>query len=309
MSNSNYFDNKNALFMEPTVTQYGSHMVMTNVSKPTKKQYVNIDTRFRDDYDPKRTANYNISLPERIREVKTVRVTNIEIPITFYNISANLGNNCFNITVIGEVRTVLIPDGQYDTDSLVTTVNQVISEIGVPYTNIQFLVENNYCIFENIESNNNYYIDFDVNNQGTFDMQNLSFKLGWILGFREPSYVVPPLTILSALYFLDLHGPRYLYLVMDEFQNYNPQAFVSLIKTSEVNKNVLARISMSPYDYPFGTIMPANSCSNGLLMSSYRIYTEKNDLLRMNIQLVNERGVAMDLNGMDFSFCMEFEHE
>ena len=80
---SQYFDQKNAMFMEPTVTQYGSHMVMTNVSKPTKKQYINIDTRFRDDYDPIRPANYNISLPERILEVKTVRVMSVEIPISF----------------------------------------------------------------------------------------------------------------------------------------------------------------------------------------------------------------------------------
>lgn len=96
---------------------------------------------------------------------------------------------------------------------------------------------------------------------------------------------------------------------MDEYQNYNPLAFISLVKTSEVNKNVLARITMSPRDYPYGTIMPATGTSNGYLMSSHRIYTGKVDLQRMNIQLVNERGVAMDLNGMDFSFCMELEQE
>jgi len=305
---SQYFDQKNAMFMEPTVTQYGSHMVMTNVSKPTKKQYINIDTRFRDDYDPTRPANYNISLPERILEVKTVRVMSVEIPISFYNISANLGNNCFNITVIGEMRTVIIPDGQYDASGLEIMVNQVIADIGVPYTNIEFVIEDNYCTFTNKDPNNYYRINFDVNIQGAIDIQNLTFKLGWLLGFRDAIYVIPQLTILSGVAFLDLNGPRYLYLVMDEYQNYNPLAFISLVKTSEVNKNVLARISMSPKDYPFGTIMPVTS-SLRFLMSSYRIYSGKVDLQRMNIQLVNERGVAMDLNGMDFSFCLELEQE
>lgn len=309
MSMSNYFDHKNSLFMEPTVTQHGSHMVMTNVTKPTKKHYINIDTRFRDDYDPKRPANYNISLPERILEVKTVRVMSVEVPISFYNISTNLGNNCFNITVVGECRTVIIPDGQYDASGLIYMINEELAIIGVPYTNIIFSVEDNYCIFANSDLNNDYYLDFDVNTQGTTDMQNLSFKLGWILGFREPSYVIPRMTILSGIAFVDLNGPRYLYLVMDEFQNYNPLAFISLVKTSEVNKNVLARITMSNKDYPYGTIMPANGYSNGFLMSSHRIYTGKVDIQRMNIQLVNERGVPMDLNGMDFSFCMELEHE
>ena len=49
---SNYFDNKE-LFLEPKVKQYGSHMVMSNVYKNTKVKYVNIDTKFRDEY------NYN----------------------------------------------------------------------------------------------------------------------------------------------------------------------------------------------------------------------------------------------------------
>lgn len=306
---SQYFDQKNAMFMEPTTTQYGSHMIMTNVSKPTKKQYINIDTRFRDDYDPTRPANYNISLPERILEVKTVKVMSAEIPISFYNISANFGNNCFKISVLGINKTVVLPDGQYDVSGLEIMVNQVITEIGVPFTNIEFFVEDNYCVFANKDTNNDYLIEFDVNSQGATDIQNLTFKLGWLLGFRNDTYDIPRLTILSGIAFLDLHGPRYLYLVMDEYQNYNPLAFISLVKTSEVNKNVLARITMSPRDYPYGTIMPATGTSNGYLMSSHRIYTGKVDLQRMNIQLVNERGVAMDLNGMDFSFCMELEQE
>ena len=37
-----YFDNKTA-FLEPTVTQYGSRMVMTNVTKPKKIKYINGD--------------------------------------------------------------------------------------------------------------------------------------------------------------------------------------------------------------------------------------------------------------------------
>ena len=38
---SQYFD-KSDLFLDPKVKQYGSHMVMSNVHKPTKTKYVNI---------------------------------------------------------------------------------------------------------------------------------------------------------------------------------------------------------------------------------------------------------------------------
>ena len=46
---SKYMDDKR-MFLEPSVSQYGSRMVMTNVHKPTKKKYWNIDTQFCSDY-------------------------------------------------------------------------------------------------------------------------------------------------------------------------------------------------------------------------------------------------------------------
>ena len=59
---SKYMDNK-SMFLEPTVSQYGSRMVMTNVSKPTKTKYWNIDTQFSSDYTSSNPTEYNISLP------------------------------------------------------------------------------------------------------------------------------------------------------------------------------------------------------------------------------------------------------
>ena len=47
---SKYFDNKET-FLGATTTQYGNHMVMTNVMKPGKTKYINIDTRFKDNYE------------------------------------------------------------------------------------------------------------------------------------------------------------------------------------------------------------------------------------------------------------------
>lgn len=44
---SSYCDDK-APFWQPVVDQYGKHMVMTNVYKPTKTKYWNIDTRFQE---------------------------------------------------------------------------------------------------------------------------------------------------------------------------------------------------------------------------------------------------------------------
>jgi len=145
---SQYFD-KSELFLEPKVKQYGSHMVMSNVHKPTKTKYVNVDTKFSDEYNDFSVANYNITLPERINDVKSLTVTNLELPMSFYNISSALGNNSFQITnndvdttipyltqlstgsIVDSkfVDTIVIPDGYYTIDELKTTINSEIDKL------------------------------------------------------------------------------------------------------------------------------------------------------------------------------------
>ena len=43
--------------------------------------------------------------------------------------------------------------------------------------------------------------------------------------------------------------------------------------------------------------------------SDVRKYTGTVNLQRLQVKLVNERGVPLNLNGMDFSFCMVATHE
>lgn len=323
---SKYMDNQ-PLFLEPTVKQYGSHMVMTNVQKASKKKYMTIDTRFRDNYEATSlTANYMITLPERINEVKTIRATNVEVPISFNNISANLGNNQCTITNIlnQQVYTITIPDGQYDASALKQVFATQLNTAGltnrVQYVYTQTSTANptpTYSVFNNIDPSNTAYL-FDFSSPTT----DHRFTLGWLLGFRpikeataSPPYqqssfqfTVPQNTPFFSTAFLDINGPRYLYLIIDEFTSGNQNSFHSLLQNSAINKNILARITLTNQDYSFGSILPANTL-NGLLQTDVRSYNGKVDLQRMNVQLVNEQGIPMNLNGLDFTFCLEMEYE
>jgi len=60
--------------------------------------------------------------------------------------------------------------------------------------------------------------------------------------------------------------------------------------------------------YPFGSVLVANTL-NGLLLSDTRNYNGKIDLQKVNIQLLTETGSPVDLNGNDFSFCVEATYE
>lgn len=300
--------------MEPKTTQYGSNFVMTNVTKPTKTKILNIDTRFRDSFSSPAVANYNIALPERIMEVKSMRVASVELPISYYNISNTLGNNSFRLTVGTTSRTFIIPDGQYTPTTLVTAMNNLLA--GTAFSSIIFAqvqspvgVTGNFTITNN-DQTNSCTINFcsSIDQTGTLDTKNYMFKLGWILGFRDVIYTIPvsggKITATSPLY---LYGPRYLYLAIDDFQNNNSHSFITTSNTSELKQNVLGKIMMNPAN-PFGTLYSANLINGGLLTDK-RIYTNRINLQRMNVQLIDEIGRPVNLNGEDFSFTLELEWE
>ena len=297
--------------MEPTVTQYGSHMVMTNVNKSTKTKYLNIDTRFRDNYSASSPSNYQLTLPERVTEVKSISARTIEIPMTYYNISSTLGNNAMTITSTSTniPNTIVVPDGQYTISTLTTMINQLINAISGSPDITYSTNANNFSVFTET-CLGDYTLNFNVTaaDQCSFtNNNNLQFTLGWLLGFRSSSYSLVHSTSITSEGMVDLAGPRYLYLVVDEFLNTGPRSFVTLLKTSSINQNVLARIPINTTENPYGSILTA-STAYGNMLSDHRTYSGKVNLERMNIQLVNECGIPMNLNGMDFTFCLELQH-
>jgi hypothetical protein len=304
---SSYFDNKE-LFTGPKVNQYGSHMLMTNVTKTSKIKYVNIDTKFRDEYNSNITTDYNITLPERITDVLNISVTNMEIPNTIYNISENLGNNAMKVTSAAYTAILVVRDGNYSQASLLAELNLRANAFSFPFTSPNFVIDASGNTI-NIKSSgsNTYNIDFGVDSTGAFSKYNFKSRLGWLLGFRNQTYTTS--TKISSEFLCNVYGSRYLYLVVDEFtSNGNQKSFVAPLPSSVLSKNILARITMDNTTYPFLSMIPAN-CQNGLLLSDVRSYTGKVDIQKLNVQLVNENGIAMNLNGSDFSFCLKLEHE
>jgi hypothetical protein len=307
---SQYFDEKDtSSFLSPKVTQYGSHMVMTNVSRNKKTKYWNIDTQFRDDYQ--NISQYTFTLPQVIPNVNSISVSDAEIPISFSNISASLGNNVMKITRNSNsaVSTVVISDGWYSIDSLKSKINDQLHNVfdlsGLTYD----VSLNNYSTF--YCTNDSFTIEFAVGATAQFDKYSVKSKLGWQLGFRDISYRLTANTS-TALFVssspIDILRPRYLYLVVDEYSGNTPNSFISPLTTSVLNKNILAKIIMDYTNYTYGTVIPANEY-NGYLKSDTRTYGGNVNLQKLNIQLVNEYGTAVNLNGQDFSFCLKIEYE
>lgn len=307
---SKYFDNKDS-FLEPRVNQYNSHMVMTNVSQPTRKKYINFDTRSLDS-SGNGIANYTINLPERINNVKSIMACNIEVPITFFNVSSNLGNNSFGVYDVyhSSSGSVVVSDGNYTSSTITTEINSKLTALGNNFGDLSFNVVNNYVITSvksGSSATSGIDVNFAVNSNNEFDKYNFKSKLGWLLGFRDTSFNITGTTN-TATALPDLNGPRYLYLVIDEFTKGNQSSFLAVDTRSHVQSNILARIVMDKTNHGFGNILPANNY-NGLLLTDRRSYNGRVDLQKLKIQLTDEYGTPVDLNGAGFSFCLEVEYE
>ena len=70
---------------------------------PLKKKEVtkalNIDSRFRDNYYNTTSTDYNIRLPMSFEKIVQMELMNIELPLSFYGVTKEKGNNYFWLKV------------------------------------------------------------------------------------------------------------------------------------------------------------------------------------------------------------------
>ena len=109
---------------------------MTNVHPETKTKYVNIDTRFQEEYNMQNYADCVLKLPQQISNVKSMKVTHAEIPASFYPFSKKRGNTFFKVTQIHTTDTnsnpttskiIELEDRQYDRTKLIECINTALS--------------------------------------------------------------------------------------------------------------------------------------------------------------------------------------
>ena len=127
----------------------------------------------------------------------------------------------------------------------------------------------------------------------------MPLKLGWTFGFRNGIYENSVNYVSEGI--VDLLGPRYIYLVIDDFKNNVNNSFYSAFNSSILNKNILARISLKANTF---NVLIENALN---IVSTPRRYFGPVNIQNLNIQLLDEYGRVIDLNNMDYSFSLDFE--
>jgi len=296
----------------PYILSYPSDFfpgTLNPLKRRTRKENLVIDTRFRESYYNSSPTNFNFQLPMVIENVIDMTLSAIELPTTYYIISKQYNNNFFSIIVNGVGKIVTIPDGNYDYTSLQATINNQIFILGDNFQYVNFVI--------NVSSNNGtgqmmvgldsqtptglietLELNFQADRYGYEDNNTpLTLKLGWVMGFRNGIYTNNLNYVSEAI--VDVTGPKYLYLVIDDFNNNNNNGlFYAAFNSSLLNKNIISRISLQSDKF---NILLQNNLS---VINIPREYFGPVNIRNFQIQLLDEYGRVVDLNYMDFSFCL-----
>ena len=254
--------------------------------KNTINRFVNLDSQFRQYTSgiDSTSTDYTCDLSDTIKNTLSLTLYSYQIPFSWYTIDSAYGNTCFwvykpdvNITV-----AISMPSGNYSQDEfknvLITSIGDAgfTPAVGAP----DFVVYNTNSGIITLNLNNSTWTDgtdsfivdqttqikfFDFTgylqcNINCVSKSNHYFNntLGWLMGFRLP-YINVSADGNSGTAILDLNGPKYLILVIDDYnQNHVNNTLVSV---SQFNNTLKIPTYYSP-DIPYTCITPAQQVNN-----------------------------------------------
>jgi hypothetical protein len=293
---------------KPYLSSYPSEFfpcVINPIKKRTIRKNLNIDTKFRENYYSNPSTNFNFTLPTTFNDVLQMQLSAIELPTTYFVISKQYGNNFFTLSVNGSTTVIHIPDGNYNQDTIMTAINNQLSLAGAPFNLIAFVINltngtgSGQTLVGEITSGTvtSIELNFQADRYGVEDRNTpLPLKFGWFLGFRNGIYVNNLNYVSEGI--ADITGPKYLFLVVDDYNNSVNNNFYGAFNSSILNKNILARISLQSSTFD---VLEQNNLN---LITTPREYFGPVNIQTMNIQLLDEYGRVVNLNNMDFSFCL-----
>ena len=222
-----------------------------------------------DDNNPNAVAsatNFTMNLSETLTNVISTTLYSIQIPYAWYIFDQNLGNTCFWIQDSeGNDIKINIPSGNYTSPSeLMDAINATI-ENGSSLLSSLFDASNiifsydevsNKVSIENIAETSVNIIFFSdetstpskrytCNGACTQDI-GINQTFGWLLGFRPDTesiedgifqitldgFIDDPV-ILQADAVIDIYGPKYFLLVLDDYnQNHLNKGLINIVDTS-----------------------------------------------------------------------------
>jgi|UniRef100_A0A6C0HMM4 hypothetical protein len=304
------------------------------IYRKTVSKLLNIDSRFRENYELGTSSDFTIDLPYPIHNVIEMTLCDLELPCSHYPLNQEHENNYLWIKGTDTTRNsyyffLYIPEGNYYYQKALDYLNnELLDSIVFSMFNFVFDLESNNTAnigngtgkvsfkkkpntqhnFETIELNFNAP---PITNQFTskvassvldisfYDKKSnipLEQRFGWMLGFRNPMYT--SLLAYTSESILNILGPQYVFLIVDDYNKSNNVNFISASRYGMLPDNIIARISLKGSTF---TIQSQNDFS---VYAEPRFYYGPVNISKLTIRLVDEHNRTLLMNDSDFSFTL-----
>jgi len=298
-----------------------------------------IDTRFRDNFLKTQSSDFILTLPEPMKRVVSMQITDFEIPVTFYNITDYYGNNFLriqinyydlslnpldssgnlipNLPINTSIKTFILPNSNYNAIDLINKMNELFSPTD---SNGNLLYPHD--IFSLLQ----FTIDITPNGSGTalvtlgpnplFTQFFQSIEMDFTLDINGFVDTIPQnkkmgwlFGFTGAIYsgsnsytaesVIDPATIRYIYLSINDFNYNRNDSFIAAFYDSVIDKNIICRI---PINSTYFSIIFQNN-----LPIEPRQYFGPVDIQKLQIRLYDDCGRIINMNGANFSFCLKFK--
>jgi hypothetical protein len=318
------------------------------IHRKTVTKLFNIDSRFRKDYNTSSSTDFSMDLQNPQSHIIELKLCDLELPTTYYPISAANGNNYMWIKAhVGVIDTdiynyIHIPDGNYYFDNLITYINGSagFSSVKLARTPMSIKFDLNYNnaggvgtgtgkiqlgIFTQLDLSANELSQVDLvelnfgglpidvtesvsmtldemilkygsNKYSQKNNINLQLTFGWMLGFREFIYTNGISHISESV--MDIIGPRYLYLVINDGNDSNTNSNFFSATGSGLPSDTIARISLK------GAAFNIQTQNDFSVYTEPRYYFGPVTISKLRVRLMDEYQRVVDLNKNDISFTL-----
>ena len=294
--------------------------------KNTTQRLIVLDSFFRQESGAGGSnTDYTLDLSDHLTDVLSLRLWSIEVPLTYYIIDATYGNTCFWISNGTNNIPISIESGNYNSSTLVDALNKAFVDanftltpqtipVSVPVSynqaNYKLTIKLNGWAYTSMSTTTtSFTISPNTTALKFFDptatlqcnktcvQQGLYINqtLGWMIGFHNEIGIVPiDASGNTAEAVLDLNGPRYFILSLDDYnQNHLNNGLVSITEPSKVVKLPAYYSPDQPYicePSQFGEVAQLIQSSPRTLTQS-QIYTI-NEILKNNVNNFEVRATA-----------------
>lgn len=270
----------------------------------------NIDSAFRNKSTYPKSSFFVNRLDQMLRNIKSIKLSSIELPNSFYNLSSLRNNTSFTIILLegtpGDTQIITIPDGKYTSSLLITKIQEILDNINISTDGQPTQIKRyNFTI-----SLNNYTQKITISNPtGTRIISGVStavgganftltfpinsgfniLGLGSVLGYLVNSYTGTDTYTSEKV--INLYIDPYIFVRINDYGN---------LYNKTMDRRLLAKIIMDGSNNSF-------IYDNKNFVYKMYEFVQPVDIERLEIELLDRMGNRLDLNDCDYSLTLELE--